>query len=275
MTSTRPPAIPWPTGGRRLVGIAGVVLGPLFGIGFVCCLHYFLGFVPALVCAFGMVLCLSHAYFAFKRNLPQRTVRKIDYWYVGSAAVGLVLFAANYAKDRDATINRNVDLVVSFVGPTMLESIKKDLAILNSEACKASITDVSTLPCSKINDAQSKINISLSAPEIEAIESSISYPNIVKNTTVEENILAESKANGKDWRSHPFYLSAMTASDSLGAWKFFVSSNEARRPKSSPPNEFFEMMLGLGRYFLWPFILAFALAIRLTKVTIDVYEWAK
>jgi hypothetical protein len=36
-----------------------------------------------------------------------------------------------------------------------------------------------------------------------------------------------------------------------------------------------EMLFGLGQWVLWPFLLAYALALRITKVTIDVFEWAK
>jgi len=36
-----------------------------------------------------------------------------------------------------------------------------------------------------------------------------------------------------------------------------------------------EMLFGLGQFVVWPFFLAFALALRITKVTVDVFEWAK
>ena len=36
-----------------------------------------------------------------------------------------------------------------------------------------------------------------------------------------------------------------------------------------------KIMLDLGQLIIWPFLFAFALALRITKVTIDVFEWAK
>jgi hypothetical protein len=35
-----------------------------------------------------------------------------------------------------------------------------------------------------------------------------------------------------------------------------------------------EIMLGLGQWVIWPFLLAYALALRITKMTVDVFEWA-
>jgi hypothetical protein len=48
-------------------------------------------------------------------------------------------------------------------------------------------------------------------------------------------------------------------------------------PKFQPTarDEDTELLFGLGQWFVWPFLFAYALALRITKVTIDVFEWAK
>lgn len=51
--------------------------------------------------------------------------------------------------------------------------------------------------------------------------------------------------------------------------------------KDAPPqsasqrDERSEVVFGLGQWVIWPFLLAYALALRITKVTVDVFEWAK
>lgn len=44
---------------------------------------------------------------------------------------------------------------------------------------------------------------------------------------------------------------------------------------ASTSNEFTDILFGVGQLVVWPFLLSYALALRLTKVTIDVFEWAK
>jgi hypothetical protein len=55
-------------------------------------------------------------------------------------------------------------------------------------------------------------------------------------------------------------------------------ANEGAEPTGPRPcrfSEWFEMILRYAQYFAWPFVIALALALRLTKVTIDVFDWAK
>lgn len=59
--------------------------------------------------------------------------------------------------------------------------------------------------------------------------------------------------------------------------EFWIRLIAAMPPAPRLADEFtlWDFIIGLGQTALWPFILAVAFAVRLTKVTIEVFEWAK
>ncbi len=67
----------------------------------------------------------------------------------------------------------------------------------------------------------------------------------------------------------PFSIVAIRLKD----WAEFMQ--EAPSEEVSSRDEDVEMIFGLGQWVIWPFFFAYALALRITKVTTDVFEWAK
>jgi hypothetical protein len=69
----------------------------------------------------------------------------------------------------------------------------------------------------------------------------------------------------------------------MQAARFQVRLEELRQtvaatPTSTKPkivDEEMQVLLGLGQTLVWPLLLAFALALRLAKVTVDVFGWAE
>src|SRR5205809_8079742 len=59
----------------------------------------------------------------------------------------------------------------------------------------------------------------------------------------------------------------------MGDWRKYLE--EAPKFQPTARDEDTELLFGLGQWFVWPFLFAYALALRITKVTIDVFEWAK
>jgi branched-subunit amino acid transport protein AzlD len=190
MSAIRPPPLPWPTGGRGLIGIWGAWLGFVFGVVFLCSLYYALGFVPVLVCAFGTFLCTSHAFFAFKRNLRPKMVRMIDYWYLTPTAIALLMFAATYNKERDVLINQNVELARKVVEPQFVMYVQRDIAAFQVEACDPLITNVTTDPCARAKDALAMVKSASSVADIKKIEDAISYSSMLKYTVIQDVIRA-------------------------------------------------------------------------------------
>jgi hypothetical protein len=59
----------------------------------------------------------------------------------------------------------------------------------------------------------------------------------------------------------------------LDDWEKYM--RDAPPQSVSPRDEEAEILFGLGQLVIWPLFLAFALALRITKITVDVFEWAK
>ncbi|WP_456671119.1 hypothetical protein [Bradyrhizobium sp. USDA 3240] len=73
-------------------------------------------------------------------------------------------------------------------------------------------------------------------------------------------------------RETGFHLPLAAVQLRFDMWRDYV----LRTPPIKEPdaNEKKELLFGVGQMLIWPFLLAAALALRLTKVTIDVYGWA-
>jgi hypothetical protein len=63
---------------------------------------FYFGFeyTSQLVIWFFLWLSFFHAVFAFNFGLTATGIRKIDYWYLGVAAIGVLFFAISYADQR-------------------------------------------------------------------------------------------------------------------------------------------------------------------------------
>ena len=82
--------------------------------------------------------------------------------------------------------------------------------------------------------------------------------------------LAKKRAIDSD---EPFVKAHMTIGIRLMALKDFIIKNKPKE-KFIPVDEGFRVLFNMGQMVLWPFVLAFALALRISKVTIDVFGWA-
>jgi hypothetical protein len=92
--------------GRRIVGYVSTAGWLIFAIALGFAVYFGAGFITYLVLAFLSFLCTTHSNYAFTQNLTQRKVRRIDYWYLGTAAVGLLLFAAAYSNQREIVLTK-------------------------------------------------------------------------------------------------------------------------------------------------------------------------
>jgi hypothetical protein len=85
------------TRGRRIVGYVSTIAWFVLFFAIWLAAYFQTGFISYLVLAFLMFLSTTHSNYALAHNLTQRKVRKIEYWYLGAAAIGLFLFTIGYA----------------------------------------------------------------------------------------------------------------------------------------------------------------------------------
>jgi hypothetical protein len=77
-----------------------------------------------------------------------------------------------------------------------------------------------------------------------------------------------------DESGRPYYMAAARFQVTLEQW-WGAKAAAPTAAQVKGLDEEAEVLLGLGQTILWPLLLAFALALRITKVTVDVFEWAK
>src|SRR5438445_903139 len=92
--------------GRRIVGYVSTLGFFLFVAALGVAVYFKTGFFTYLVLALCLFLSTAHSNYALDVNLTQRKVRRIDYWYVGAATIGMLWAVASYSHQRNAVITR-------------------------------------------------------------------------------------------------------------------------------------------------------------------------
>jgi hypothetical protein len=253
--------------GRRITAYIGTVGFFAFPAAIGIAYYREAGFITYLALAFLFFLSSSHANYAMMPNLTQRTVRRIDYWYLGAGTIGLFLFAIQYSTQRDTTLSR-VYVKVHQAGEAPLRAdVDKQFAYLTGFLCDTVAREAqrSKAPCEAIKRLAPGLKPSMTPEEIVAFqerfskEVTLAYGRLFRVDQLETiphlfSSFSVLEIRVDEWRKHL-----------EGAPKFQVN----------PRDEDTELLFGLGQWIVWPFLFAYALALRITKVTIDVFEWAK
>lgn len=252
--------------GRRVVGwitsIGFFVFPCLIGVAY----YVRAGFITYLALTFFWFLSWSHANFAFAQNLTQRRVRTIDYWYLGAAAVGLFLFAVGYEDQRETALTR-IQMKMHQSGELpVIEDVKKSFADLENRMCDPSITSKATAPCVNIKKLAVDAHPGLSPKEITVLKDRLSDE---VNMPYGRLFSPEQLSKGN------IFMPAAVLSVRLDDWHRYMEDAPKADTRLKPADDDSALMFGLGQWVLWPFLLALALALRITKVTVDVFEWAK
>jgi hypothetical protein len=249
--------------GRRVVGYVSTI-GFFVFIAALCVAIYFqVGFFTYLVLALCLFLSSAHSSYAFAANLTQRKVRKIDYWYLGAATLGMLLLAAAYSNQRDTVISKMLLIAHQSAEEPIREKVISSVAELSKFLCEGTIAKASIAPCEGLKKFSVEIKPHLSAQQIKSLKE-----RFTKDVTLPYGRIFPREL------IVPQLFSPLSAVDiRLDDWAEFVQS--APSQTALQRDEQAEIMFGLGQWVIWPFLLAYALALRLTKVTIDVFEWAK
>jgi hypothetical protein len=251
--------------GRRIVGYASTAGFFVFLLALCFAVYFRTGFVTYLILAFLMFLCTSHSNYAFAQNLTQRKVRRIDYWYLGAATFGLLLFAAAYSNQREAVLTKMFVIAHQTAEEPIREKVVASLATLSEFLCSAEIVRSSPKPCEGLKTFSVEIKPHLSAEQIESLK---------EKFRSEVGLPYGRMFSLEQLRTRPSLFSPLSVVQvRLGDWAEFMK--DAPSQSASQRDEQSEVMFGLGQWVIWPFLLAYALALRITKVTVDVFEWAK
>jgi hypothetical protein len=249
---------------RRIVAI-------VCSLGWVACIAamvfaYKLGadFPVALALVFLFFLFLDHSKYALEVTLTQRRVREIDYWYLGAATIGLFLAVLAYSTQRNEAVFRFSHKLYDTGEQSRIAAVKEDVSSLTKFLC----VDMKTAKeaCAALKHVVAEIRPGLSAAQIAAI-----HDELLQKVGV-----AYAKVLPADvYKDKNSMLPIVVAAVKLDEWRDFALLAPEIASKSPKADEETEIFFSFGQWVIWPFLLVFALALRITKVTIDVFEWAK
>lgn len=216
-----------------------------------------------LTACFALFLFSFHWMFGAKRNLTVTQARMIDYAYLGIAAIGIFIYAMNQEDKR----YEYQQLEVQDVGRNGLSKslvvLESSLVDLQGAACAPDAVQAMPQHCERVK--QLMVAFAAQKPS----EENQAFIRIVKDYLSS----VPSRATSDEY-SLQLYRRIESANENL---KHRVLSVEIdimyiKVQEPLPPPDIREKTIyGL---FTWPFVLAFAFALRITKTTIEVFDWA-
>jgi len=222
------------------------------------------GFIVLLSLAFFFFLCGEHSRYAFTENLSQRKVRRIDYWYLSAATIGLFIAAFSYSTQREATIAKFNQKLYEAGEPSNIAAVKEGIGSLSKFLC-ADLTKAKEA-CAGLKKIASEIRPGRSPAEIVAI-----LGELQKNVTLP---YARIFAAGELSKNPDVLSPVISLQIKIEDWERYTELTPKAGEGRSKLDDETEIMLEFGQWVIWPFLLAYALALRITKVTIDVFGWA-
>lgn len=247
---------------RRVVGYVATIAWFVFFPAFCLAVYFRLGFMTYLTLAFFAFLCTTHSNYALAQNLTQRKVRKIDYWYLGVAAIGLLFFAAQYSNQRDVVLTKIMIAAHQAAEEQLREKVTASIESLSQLVCRESMA--APKACDGVKRFSSEIKPHLSVKQISDLRERYMQQVILPYART----FPVAKLDTPGLFS-PFSVVQLRLDDWAAHMRELPEATAAQRDEEA------EILFGLGQLVLWPFLLAYALALRITKVTIDVFEWAK
>jgi hypothetical protein len=210
---------------------------------------------------FWFVFALSglHFIYSFRRNLSPREVKSIDYFYLAAAAVGVFLLAATVVSQRSASDVEHARQARAESDAQTISELSSLLSLYEEVACRQ--RRLMRKECLKTKNLRSAIAIGSPSGvvnELQLFEQFLVSEDYTDNDTLNfrGGLIVAQTPRIKKALLQPFVPPAPRSRLLLG----FDISNLSR---------------GTGIAALWPFVLALAFAFRITKVTIEVFDWMK
>jgi hypothetical protein len=251
--------------GRRSIGYVAGICAIACAVGLFLALVKSAGFMVLLVLAFFFLLCGDRYHYAFTKNLTQRRVRRMDYWYLGAVTIGLFLAALAYSGQRQVTISKFSKKFYAIAEGAYISDLNESMAALSQFLCVE--TKNAKEACAGLKKVVAEIQGGRTPAQIASIDDDFKNKVIVPS--------AHLFPSGEISKNPELFKPIVSVEIGFDNWKSFAGE----APKPLDPRfqigEEMEIMFQVGQWVVWPFFLALALALRITKVTIDVFEWAK
>jgi len=255
-----------------VAGFFGLFMAVISGGSFYLSFEEELDYAIKLVLWFVFCLAVFHCYYAFKRALTMRNARKIDYWYLSIAAVGVLFFSISYSDQRVDYLGQFEKRKVESSAETGVVNLRRVVAQYLNIACNLS-SPTSEAECDSAQDVFKSSRRPFTTELMEKFRLDFS-----KFYETERE-----RGAGIQKRVNEFSRRALL--DVMGRVQFSIDDagermrlNDAtpvwQMPAKQGPDRY-KILMGLGQVVLWPSILALALALRITKVTIEVKRWAQ
>jgi hypothetical protein len=252
--------------GRRLVGYAGAFGGIGCLIGIFVAYQNEAGFIVLLVLAFFFFLCGDHYKYAFTKDLSQRKVRRIDYWYLSAATIGLFFAAFGYSTQREATITRMTEKLYEAADSHAVAAVHNAIDDLSNFLC-VQLAPKANEACVGLKKLTPEVQTGRTPAEIASISD-----KFMQYVVVPYGHIFSADQRSKD---HDIFLPVVDVQLKIEDWKKLAELAPKIDKAQSKVDEETRIIFEFGERVIWPFLIAFALALRITKVTIDVFEWAK
>ncbi len=224
-----------------------------------------------LIAFFFALLCLFHLILATWTTITKRIVRGTDYIYFSLAAAGL--FLAFLAQDR--TPSHYYLAVATLTQPRETKQVRENIAVLR-KFCESNPQLAPGYPTSIF------LQFLLPKPDDDACLFLTIADTIVQNG---EYALVPPLINAYEARHTRSELLVLSPQKNLSSMIFWIVRLQLeaqyykhvvtaqQQPISKGISEPIVLLTDYFLKTLWPFVLAIALAIRITRVTADVTEW--
>jgi hypothetical protein len=214
---------------------------------------------------FVFFLGAEHSRYAFDAELTQRKARRIDYWYLGAATIGLFIAAIGYSTQREATIVRMGQRLYGVGESQAIGDVKTSIDTLSKFLC-VELAPRANEACAGLKKIASEIRPGRSSAEITGISD-----KLMEYVAVPYSKIFTQDQLSKD---NNLFLPIVEVQLKIDEWKTFTDWASRLIKSRSKIDEDTQIILEFGEWVIWPFLLAYALALRITKVTIDVFDWA-
>ena len=255
-------------------------------------LYVWESFIWTLIFFFLTMICGFHWLFFRYDSLTQTHIRMIDYPYLMAGALGLLLVALQGQKDRD-DFYRTLD---DMVAPTTTRGLKTFVEDSISRLCENRPGwDTYDAYCNWVKGVEVFLSVEPTQPQLdEEIRKSDAlgeiehwpntwanfddhFPLAMSGGPTMRDLDRPQAPTLEDIREKISVLhKAQAHSDAALMLRSLKKIRDTKAsPGSSPQaDQTVDLKSKFIRFVAWPFILAFAVALRLTKVTADVSDWA-
>jgi hypothetical protein len=220
-----------------------------------------LGFTIDLLIWFFFFFCAFHSWAAGTNHLTQTAARKIDYWYLSAAAIAALAASATLPIQRS-----EYELRIPI--PTLNEKeIAHHVQDLVHWVCFAGLKPEMAEKCGGAQTLDARLALPMTEKDY-----AIAADNFQKQ--MQEEYTPQERDSDVE---RNFYQTELQVLDDLKfAASYFRRVREREKQLESKGRypAFTEFWYLTGQTFLWPFAFAVALALRITKTTIEVFGWA-